>query len=475
MYIEQLYTGCLAEAAYYIESNGEAAIVDPLRETKPYLGLAEKRNAKIKYVFETHFHADFVSGHIDLAAKSDATIVYGPTAKPGYSAYVAEDGEEFSVGNAKIKVLHTPGHTMESSTFLLIDEEGKDHAVFTGDTLFIGDVGRPDLAVKSDLTKEQLAGYLYDSLHRKIMVLDDDVVVYPGHGAGSQCGKNMSKETVSTIGQQRKLNYALQDMSKEQFVDVVTDGLNAPPAYFPENAKINKQGYENIDDVMQRNLNPLNVEDFEKAVEKGAVILDTRDPDDFEKGSVPGSINIGLGGQFAVWVGTLINIRQNLVLVTAPGKEEESVLRLARVGFEQVKGYLKGGVEAWKEAGKEWQKIKSVDPEISLQMINNGAEVLDVRRNTETETEHVEGAINIPLMELENKLGELDKNKEYVVHCAGGYRSMIASSIMKSNGFKDFANVYGGFDKMKNVEGMSLVAGKCPNQLRQEKLESLKA
>jgi glyoxylase-like metal-dependent hydrolase (beta-lactamase superfamily II)/rhodanese-related sulfurtransferase len=430
MYVEQLYTGCLAEAAYYIESNGEAAIIDPMRETEPYLKLLKERGAKLKYVLETHFHADFVSGHLDLAKQTGAKLIFGPTASPGYSSYIAEDGERFELGNIEIKVLHTPGHTMESTTYLLIDEDGKDHAVFTGDTLFIGDVGRPDLAIKSDLTERDLAGMMYDSLHKYILPLKDEVVVYPGHGAGSQCGKNLSKETVSTIGEQRKFNYALQPMSKEQFVDVVTEGIAPPPAYFPENARINREGYQNIDEVLKRNLKALSLEEFEHSVDKGALVLDTRHENSFEIGALADSVNIPLNGQFAVWVGSLIPIDRPLVLLTEPGKENESVLRLARVGFENVEGYLEGGVETLKNANRALQTITSIEPEEMLGHMSEGYELLDVRRSSEAETEHVSGAINISLVELENRIAELDKEQPYLIHCAGGYRSMIAASIL---------------------------------------------
>ena len=475
MYVEQLYTGCLAEAAYYIESNGEAAVIDPMRETEPYLALADKRKAKIKYVFETHFHADFVSGHLDLARKTGATLIFGPTASPGYASYIGEDGETFQLGDVEIKMLHTPGHTMESSTYLLIDENGKDHAIFTGDTLFIGDVGRPDLAIKSELTKEDLAGMLYDSLYKKILPLKDEVIVYPGHGAGSQCGKNMSKETVSTIGQQRKLNYALQPMSREEFVNVVTDGLADPPKYFPENARINRVGYSNIDEIIQRNLRPLSLEEFENAINRGALILDTREPDDYEKASIRYSLNISLDGQYAVWVGSLVEIDQPLVLITEEGKEEESVLRLARVGFENVVGYLKGGIDSWAESDKALQKVNSIDPEETMEFAEQGYEILDVRRSSETESAHVENAVNISLIDLKNSLDALDKNKKYLVHCAGGYRSMIASSILLANGFKQVVNIRGGFDAMKEIENIPVVVGKCPTQIRNEKLASLKS
>lgn len=473
MYVEQLYTGCLAEAAYYIESDGEAAIIDPMREIEPYLEMLEKRGAKLKYVLETHFHADFVSGHLDLAKQTGAKLIFGPTASPNYSSYIAEDGERFELGKIEIQVLHTPGHTMESSTYLLIDENGKDHAVFTGDTLFIGDVGRPDLAVKSDLTKEDLAGLLYESLQNKILPLADEVIVYPAHGAGSQCGKNLSSETVSTIGEQRKFNYALQPMTKAQFVEVVTDGIADPPAYFPENARINREGYQNIDEVLKRNLTPLPLDKFEGAINKGALVLDTRHENLFEKGSLKYSVNIPLNGQYAVWVGSLIPIDREIVLITEPGKEHESVLRLARVGFENVLGYLEGGVETWEKSGKAVQTVTSIEPEDMLKYADSGYEILDVRRSTEAETEHVSGAINISLIDLENRLEELDKDGKYLVHCAGGYRSMIAASILTNSGFKNLINVHGGFGKIRQVENVPLIAGKCPTTLRNEKLESL--
>jgi len=464
----------LAEAAYYIESNGEAAIIDPMRETEPYLEILEKRGAKLKYVLETHFHADFVSGHLDLAKQTGAKLIFGPTASPSYSSYIAEDGERFELGNIEIKVLHTPGHTMESTTFLLIDEKGKDHAVFTGDTLFIGDVGRPDLAVKSDLTQEDLAGLLYESLNNKILPLADEVIVYPAHGAGSQCGKNISKETVSTIGEQRKYNYALQPMTKQQFVDIVTDGITPPPAYFPENARINREGYQNIDEVLKRNLKPLSVDSFQELLDTGAIVLDTRHEDLFEKAFIEDSLNIPLNGQFAVWVGTLIKIDQPLVLITEPGKEHESVLRLARVGFENVAGYLEGGIDTWKKGGKSTGTIASIEAGQVPAYVSSGYEILDVRRSSEAETEHVAGAINISLMDLENRMKELSKTGKYVLHCAGGYRSMIASSILRSRGFSNFVNVHGGFAKISKVPGIEIIAGKCPTTLRNEKLATLK-
>lgn len=456
MYIEQLYTGCLAEAAYYIESDGEVAIIDPLRETEPYIELANKRNAKIKYVFETHFHADFVSGHVDLARKTNASIVFGPTAKTGYDTIVAKDEEVFTIGSVKLKVLHTPGHTMESSCFLLIDENGKNHAVFTGDTLFVGDVGRPDLAIKSDLTIDDLAGMLYDSLNTKIKTLADDVIVYPGHGAGSSCGKNIGKETFSTIGTQKQMNYAMQDMSKQEFIKAVTEGLSAAPQYFAWDAKLNKEGYSSIDDVLKNNTKALSVEEVETEISKGALVLDVRSPDDFEKGYVPNAINIGLNGQYAPWVGALVDTKANLVLVTDEGKESEAVLRLARVGYENVKGYLNGGMAAWENAGKKMDTIESISAEKFVETLNTDSNVLDVRKLGEVEGGMIENANHICLSQLQNELDKLDKNKHYTIHCAGGYRSMMAASIMKQKGFKKITNVLGGMGKIK-ATGIKLV------------------
>jgi hydroxyacylglutathione hydrolase len=453
MYIEQLYTNCLAEAAYYIESEGEAAIIDPLRETEPYIALAKKRNAKINYVFETHFHADFVSGHIDLAREVGATIVYGPKAETSYKIYSAQDGEEFKIGKVTLRVLHTPGHTPESSCFLLIDENGNDHSVFTGDTLFVGDVGRPDL-LDGMISREELAGMLYDSLNRKIKTLNDDVIVYPGHGPGSACGKNIGKETYSTIGVQKKFNYALKSKSKEEFIEQVTDGILPPPSYFFEDARINKSGYASIQSVMKSNNNPLSVNQFKDAVANGALILDTRNPDDFENGFVEGSLNIGLNGQYAVWVGTLINIKTPLVLVTDMGKEEEAILRLARVGYENVLGYLKGGVTSWPE---ELQRVKSVAAEDMHQLMDVGTEVIDVRKPGEWCNGHLEQAKFHPLATMPNNLIELDKDKRYIVHCGGGYRSMIAISLMRKHGFTNLINVYGGFGAMVNA-GMKIIS-----------------
>ena len=451
MIIEQLYTNCLAEAAYYIESEGEAAIIDPIRETEPYMNKLKARGSKLKFVFETHFHADFVSGHIDLANKTGAKIVYGPLAETKYETYTAKDGELFTIGKLKIKVLHTPGHTPESSCFLLIDEEGKEHCLFSGDTLFVGDVGRPDL-LDGKMTKEELAGMMYDSLNNKLKKLPDDVILYPAHGPGSACGKNIGQETWSTIGQQKQNNYAMQDMSREKFISIVASGLAAPPPYFFSDAAINKNGYENIDKVLQQNTKALSADELKKEVAAGALILDTRDPNTFEKKFIKGSLNIGLGGTYAVWVGTLIDIKRPLVIVADEGKENESILRLARVGYENVKGFLKGGISAWEQANNSVDKIQSITPEMLQENIHaHKTIVLDVRRPGEFETSHIQDAISIPLAELEHKLTTLDKNKTYDIHCATGYRSMIAASMMKAAGFNDVTNVLGGFVKIKDT------------------------
>ncbi|MBK9523959.1 MAG: MBL fold metallo-hydrolase [Bacteroidetes bacterium] len=451
MYVQQLYTNCLAEAAYYIESNGEAAIIDPLRETEPYIQLAKDRGATIKYVFETHFHADFVSGHIDLAKKTGAKIIYGPTAKAEYEITVAKDEQFFPLGNVKIQVLHTPGHTLESSCFLLYDDHNIPYACFTGDTLFVGEVGRPDLAVKSDLSREDLAGLLYESIQKKIKTLEDDVIVYPGHGAGSACGKNIGVETWSTIGMQKKLNYAMQPMSKEEFVHVVTDGLTEPPKYFFVDAAINKKGYEPIDDVMHRNVNKLSLEEFEKQVGKGVTILDAREADVFEKGFIPDSVNIGLNGQYAVWVGSLIDAKDPLVLVTEEGQEEEAILRLARVGYENVKGYLKGGFRAWKDSGRKVDHIEVMHPISFEKQYSPEEHVIDVRNEGEWAGGVIDGAQLIPLTRLTREFGILDKNQKYYVHCAGGYRSMMACSILRKNGFRNVVNITGGINLMKET------------------------
>lgn len=471
MIVEQIYTGCLAQGAYYIESNGEAVVIDPLREVLPYIQKAERNNAKIKYVFETHFHADFVSGHLDLSKKTGATIVYGPNAKPAFEAHVATDGEEFKVGNIILKVLHTPGHTMESTCYLLKDETGKEVGLFSGDTLFIGDVGRPDLAQKivTDLTQDKLAGYLFDSLRNKIMPLANDIIVYPAHGAGSACGKNMSKETTDTLGHQKATNYALRvDMTKEEFVKEVTTGLVAPPAYFPLNVMMNIQGYESIDKVLERGQHALSPEAFEAAAnETSALILDTRDPQTFAKGFIPNSINIGIDGNFAPWVGAMIpDIKQEILLVTEEGREEEVITRLARVGYDFTIGYLKGGFSAWKNAGKEIDQITSITAdELATIMSNEKVNVLDVRKKSEYQSEHVIDAENAPLDFINESMAQIDKNKTYYVHCAGGYRSMIFNSTLRARGFDNLIDVKGGFKEIKDSGKFVVSDYVCPSTL----------
>lgn len=449
MNIEQIYTGCLAQGAYYITSNGEAAIIDPLRETKPYLEKLEKDNVKLKYIFETHFHADFVSGHVDLSKATGAPIVYGPNAAPEFDCITAKDEQIFEIGNVKIKVLHTPGHTMESTTYLLIDENGKDHAIFSGDTLFLGDVGRPDLAQKAaSMTQEQLAGHLYDSLMNKIMPLADDVIVYPGHGAGSACGKNMSTDTVDTLGNQKKTNYALNQPTKEAFVEAVTDGLLPPPAYFGANVAMNKKGYDNVDEVIAKGQTPLTPKEFETAAEStGALILDTRNAGDFAQGFVPRSISIGINGDFAPWVGAMIgDVKQPILLVTDEGMEEEVVIRLSRVGFDNVLGYLKGGIEAWKQDGREIDKVDRITAEEFKNRLSVGEDqVLDVRKESEWTAEHVEESYSRPLASINDWIKDINPDQHFYVHCAGGYRSMIASSILQSRGYHNFSEVEGGF------------------------------
>jgi len=460
MKIEQIYTGCLAEAAYYIESKGEAAIIDPLRETKPYVDKADRNGANIKFILETHFHADFVSGHLDLANKTGATIVFGPTAAPAYDVHVATDGEELKLGDVTIKVLHTPGHTMESTTYLLIDEKGKEHCIFTGDTLFIGDVGRPDLVqkVKAEITPEILAGHLYDSLRNKIMPLADEVIVYPGHGAGSACGKNMSKETTDTLGHQKATNYALRaDMSKEEFIKAVTDGLVEPPQYFPFNVLLNlKGGMESIDDIIKRGKNPLSAREFEAIWESmDALVLDTRKTPEFTTEHIPGSIFIGIDDSFAPWVGTLItDLKQPILFVADEGREEEVILRLARVGYDHTIGFLNGGIRAWKEAGYETEVIKEISPEdftTLYQMDNVHTHLLDARRKSEYESEHLLGAENFPLDFINQNMAQLDRNKKYFIHCAGGYRSVIMCSILKSRGFDHLVNIKGGYKALSQT------------------------
>ncbi|MCF8715658.1 MBL fold metallo-hydrolase [Joostella atrarenae] len=465
MKIEQIYTGCLAQGAYYIESEGEVAIIDPLRETDPYIKRVEKENATIKYIFETHFHADFVSGHVDLAEKTGATIVFGPNAKTTYNSYQAKDNEEFKIGKITIKALHTPGHTLESTTYLLIDENGENHAIFTGDTLFLGDVGRPDLAIKQDITKEDLAGLLFDSLRNKIMPLADDIIVYPAHGAGSACGKNLSKETVDTLGNQKKTNYALRaDMTKEEFVEEVLDGIMPPPQYFSKNAMMNKEGYKTFDDVLEKGDVPLSPEKFEAiANQEGALVLDVRTQDEYLNEHIPNSIFIGLNGSFAPWVGALIkDLKQPILLIVPEGKSKDAVTRLSRVGYDNTLGYLEGGLEQWKKAGKEVDTIDSITAETFQKEYNDTLNILDVRKPGEFESEHLEKGKSFPLDFINEHMSELDKNKKYYVHCAGGYRSAIATSILKARGFKNLVDIKGGFGALKNTE-IPKTNYSCPN------------
>lgn len=457
MKIEQIYTGCLAQGAYYITSHGEAAIIDPLRETQPYLNRIERDGVKLKYIFETHFHADFVSGHLDLSKETGADIVYGPTAQPEFKATMATDNQLFELGKIKIKVLHTPGHTLESSTYLLIDENGKDHAIFSGDTLFIGDVGRPDLAQKSaSMTQEQLAGMLFHSLRDKIMTLADDVIVYPAHGAGSACGKNMSKETVSTIGNQKKTNYALRaNMTETEFITEVTDGLQPPPAYFGMNVAMNKKGYDSFDEVLQHGMNPLSISEFETvADEMGALILDTRNNGDFAKGFIPQSINIGINGDFAPWVGALIaNVNQPIILITEVGKEEETVTRLSRVGFDNLVGHLNGGFVAWKKAGKEIDTVNRITTDQFKTEVKIGeSKIIDIRKQSEYSAEHIEDAYSKPLANINDWIKDLDPKEHFFMHCAGGYRSMIAASILQARGFRNFSEIEGGFNAIAKTD-----------------------
>lgn len=454
MKIEQIYTGCLAQGAYYIVSENEAAIIDPLRETKPYIERLEKDGVKLKYIFETHFHADFVSGHLDLSKKTGAPIVYGPTAEPDFEAIIAADNQIFEIGNIKIKVLHTPGHTLESSTFLLIDEDGRETAIFSGDTLFLGDVGRPDLAQKAaHMTQQQLAGMLYESLQSKIMPLADDITVYPAHGAGSACGKNMQKETVDTLGNQKKTNYALNQPDKESFVREVLNGLSAPPKYFGMNVALNKGGYSSFDEVLKKGSNPINTDDFEKLAEdSGALILDTRSAADFHKGFIPNSVNIGLKGDFAPWVGAMIvDVQQPILLVCDSGTEEEVITRLSRVGFDNVLGYLYGGFESWKNSNKETDSIHRISPQEFAEQFNENSKVIDVRKESEYEAEHVENAFRRPLANINEWGSMIDDGEHFFIHCAGGYRSMIAASILNSRGIRNFSEVDGGFNKIKET------------------------
>lgn len=473
MNIQQIYTGCLAHGAYYIESKGEAAIIDPLREVQPYIEMAQQRNASIKYIFETHFHADFVSGHVDLARKTGASIVYGPTKmQTGFDALIAEDGQIFTLGDARIKLIHTPGHTLESSCYLLIDEKGEEKALFTGDTLFIGDVGRPDLAqhVIADLTEEKLAALLYDSLQNKILPLNDDLIVYPAHGAGSACGKNLSKETSDTLGNQKRSNYALRPgLSKEDFIKELLQGLTPPPGYFPKNVLMNIGGYESFDHVLARGTRALTVREFEAAAnETQALLLDTRSAEEFSRGFIPNSINIGIDGNFAVWTGTLIpDIKQEILIVAEKGREEEIVTRLARVGYDNAIGYLAGGFEAWKEAGREIETIPSISAEefAAAEERDSSINILDVRKASEFASEHIVGAINAPLDYINQSMLLVDKRKNYYVHCAGGYRSMTFASILKARGYDNLINVDGGFTAIKASGKFTITDYVCPTTM----------
>lgn len=471
MVIEQIYTGCLAHGAYYIESNGEAVVIDPLREVEPYLQRAAKRGATIKYVFETHFHADFVSGHLDLAQKSGATIVYGPTAKPAFEAHVATDGELFNVGDITFELLHTPGHTLESACYLLRDAEGKEVAIFTGDTLFIGDVGRPDLAQKAaNMTQEQLAETLYHSLRNKIMPLADDVVVYPAHGAGSACGKKMSNETFDTLGHQKATNYALRaDMTADEFVGEVLTGLVAPPAYFPLNVMLNKNGYQSFDEVLARGQHGLSPRAFETAAtETGALVLDTRFQEDFAAAFIPNSINIGIDGNFAPWVGTLVpDIKQAFLLVTEPGREAEVITRLSRVGYDNVIGYLEGGFQTWQQAGLDTDSIPQVSAAEFADLVDNGTadHILDVRKASEYASEHIIGAENTPLDFLNDSMAHIGSTQTYYVHCAGGYRSMIFASALRARGFRNLIDVKGGFKAIKETNRFRISDYVCPTTM----------
>lgn len=468
MKIEQIYTGCLAQGAYYIQSGNEVAIIDPLREVQPYIDQAEKNGATIKYIFETHFHADFVSGHKDLASKTGAQIVFGPTQMElGFDAIIAEDNQVFKLGDIEIKVIHTPGHTMESSCFLLSDENGKEVAIFTGDTLFIGDVGRPDLAQKvvKDLTKEKLAAHLYDSLHNKLIPLSDDLIVYPAHGAGSACGKNMSKETSDTLGNQKKTNYALQPMTKEEFIKEVLTGLTPPPGYFPQNVLMNIKGYDSIDEVLERGTKALSPKEFEAvANDRDVLMLDTRAPQTFAKGFIPNSINIGIDGSFAVWVGTLIpDVKQEILVIADEGREEEVITRLARVGYDHAIGYLKGGFDAWKKENFEVDTITSISAEEFAEV--ESPTILDVRKASEYQSEHIIGAENAPLDYLNESMLKVDKNKTYHVHCAGGYRSMVFISALKARGYENLIDVKGGFKAIKESEKFQISDYVCPTTL----------
>lgn len=462
MFIKQLYTGCISEAAYYIESNGEAAVIDPLRDIDVYLELANERNASIKYIFETHFHADFVSGHIDLAKATDAPIVYGPETHTKFDAHIAKDGEKFTVGNITIEVLHTPGHTLESTCYLLKDEEGKDHCIFTGDTLFVGDVGRPDLAQKDDaLTMHDLAGMLYDSLQKKIIPLADNVIVYPAHGPGSSCGKNLGPDTDSTIGVEKQFNYALKAGSREEFIKVVTDGIPPPPQYFPINARINKERYDSLDEVLNKGMRALNVDEFKNLIIDDTVILDTRNSDIFSSGFIPGSVSIGLNGRFAEWAGSLLPFDAPLLLVSEPGKEKESIIRLARVGLDRVQGYLQGGFDAWKQSREKIDLIIDIEADELMMDIpfDKNLVVVDVRKPVEYAEGHLNEAVNLPLNDMVDPASMVhfeDRHNIYV-HCASGYRSVIAASLLKRQGIHNIRNITGGWNKIREQEKAAIV------------------
>jgi glyoxylase-like metal-dependent hydrolase (beta-lactamase superfamily II)/rhodanese-related sulfurtransferase len=460
MYIQQLYTGCLSEAAYYIESDGEAAIVDPLRDIETYINLAKERNAVIKYIFETHFHADFVSGHLDLSKKTAAPIIFGPDTVTNFPVHIARDGEDFKLGKITLQLIHTPGHTIESSCYLLKDENNQAHSIFTGDTLFVGDVGRPDLS-SGDMSKEALASIMYDTLQNKILPLSDDILVYPAHGAGSSCGKNMGPNNFSTIGEEKKNNYALQPQSKEAFIKALTDGLAAPPAYFSINAQINKEGYESLDLIKSKALTPLTVAAFKSKLKSDYTILDTRAADIFTHGFVPGSINIGLEGRFAEWAGSILSFSQPMLLITEPGKEEETIIRLARVGFSKMEGYLKGGFNAWKKADEKIDLIIDVESdELAMDIPHDpNLQVIDVRKSAEFTEGHVKNAINLPLNEMTDlaQIANFEENQNLYVHCGGGYRSVIACSLLKSHGIHNIRNVIGGFEKIKQEATIKIV------------------
>lgn len=457
MFIKQIYTGCISEAAYFVESNGEAIVIDPLRDVDVYLQLAQEHNATIKYIFETHFHADFVSGHLDLSEKTNAPIVYGPETHAGFKFHLAKDGEIFKIGNITIEVLHTPGHTLESSCYLLKDETGKSYCIFTGDTLFVGDVGRPDLS-SGNLSKEELASVMYDSIHNKLLKLPDDVIVYPAHGAGSSCGKNISSETSSTIGNERKTNYAMKEQSKEEFIQAVTEDLNEAPVYFSVNAKINKEGYENLDELKSKGLTPLSVEELKSKIKEGFVVLDTRPAEEFTNGFVPGSIFIGLEGRFAEWAGTLLSFKNPILLITTPGMEEETLIRLARVGFDNVEGYLEGGFDAWKNAGERIDLVIDVEAdELAMDLpFDDKLLVVDVRKPNEFVEGHVKNSLNIPLSEMTDvaQIAHLEEDQNIYVHCAGGYRSVIAASLLKQQGYHNLRNVLGGWGKIKEQQNI---------------------